>query len=475
MAKHPHFFGTGSATFGPVSAAPLYLSDALFRRWAHRGRLAAPGVTLAPWPDEVIAESSPEPQPAAPVAAGAKASGGIGFAAWAAIIAACLIMLLSTGLRSTMGLFVQPTSAALAISVGAFSFSVAAHMLLWGVFQPIAGVLADRLGPVPALLLGALAYAGGFAVMAEASTSTELFLGVGVAIGVALACTSFGVMAGAVARLVPPKDRSTMFGIIAGAGALGQAAVVPVTQQALDGFDWRTVAWGLAAVACVIALLGFAFTGRGGSAGTASDEPEIGVMAAFSEAIRHPGYLMLTVGFFVCGFQLIFIISHLPNFLALCGLPPSTAGSAIAVIGVCNAIGCYGFGRLGAVYSRKRLLALIYLVRAISIALYLSFPITVASTLVFACVMGFFWLGTAPLTSGMVTHMLGARYLSSIYGPVFFSHQFGAFLGVWLGGVVFDWTGGYDRMWLAAGVIGLIAAGFHLAIPDRRVPRLQFV
>jgi predicted MFS family arabinose efflux permease len=171
----------------------------------------------------------------------------------------------------------------------------------------------------------------------------------------------------------------------------------------------------------------------------------------------------------------MFIINHLPNFLALCGLPPSAAGSAIATIGICNAIGCYSFGRLGAVYSRKHLLALIYIVRAIAIAVYMSMPITVTSTLLFAAVMGFFWLGTAPLTSGMVSHMLGARYLSSIYGPVFMSHQLGAFLGVWLGGLVFDETGGYDNMWLVAGLLGLVAAGFHLLIPERRVERLQFV
>ena len=331
------------------------------------------------------------------------------------------------------------------------------------------------MGPIPALLLGAAAYGAGFAIIALAEGGGMLILGAGVAIGLGLACTSFGVMAGAVARLVPPKDRSTMFGIIAAAGAMGQATVVPGAQQALESFDWRTVAWVLAAVACAIALLALAFRGQGGSAGTASNEPDIGVRAAIAEAMRHPGYLMLMAGFFVCGFQLMFIVNHLPNFLALCGLPPSAAGSAIALIGVCNAIGCYSFGRLGAVYSRRRLLALIYIVRAVAIAVYMSMPITVTSTLIFAAVMGFFWLGTAPLTSGLVTHMLGARYLSSIYGPVFLSHQLGAFLGVWLGGVVFDLTGGYDNMWFAAGVIGLIAAAWHMFLPDRRVARLQFV
>lgn len=399
----------------------------------------------------------------------------LGLAAWAAIVAACLIMLLSTGLRSTLGLFAAPTSASLAISIGAFSLAVAAHQFLWGALQPFAGVIADRMGPVPALLLGAAAYAGGFALMAIATDGTLLMLGVGAAVGLGLACTSFGVMAGAVARLVPPKDRSTMFGVIAAAGAMGQAIIVPSVQQSLEAFDWRSVAWGMAAAAAAIALCASAFKGQGGNAGTASDEPEIGVAAAFGEAFRHAGYVMLTLGFFVCGFQLMFIINHLPNFLALCGLPPSTAGSAIALIGLCNAVGCYGFGRLGARYSRKRLLALIYVARAVAIAVYMALPITVPSTLAFAAVMGFFWLGTAPLTSGMVTHMLGARYLSSVYGPVFMSHQLGAFAGVWLGGLVFDATGGYDGMWLVAGAVGLIAALFHLLIPDRRTARLQFV
>jgi len=398
-------------------------------------------------------------------------------AAWLAIVAACLIMLLSTGLRSTAGLFATPATTSLAISLGVFSFAVACHQFFWGFFQPFAGVLADRVGPIPALLFGAACYSGGFALMALADGAGMLFLGIGLAVGLGLACTSFGVMAGAVARLVPPKDRSSMFGIIAAAGALGQAVVVPSTQQALVYFDWRTVVWGLAAAAAVIALLAMALgaKGEGGVAGTASNEPEIGIGAAFKEAFAHRGYVMLALGFFVCGFQLMFIINHLPVFLALCGLPPESASWAIGTIGVCNAIGCYAFGRAGAVYSRKRLLALIYLVRAIAIAVYLSFPITVASTTAFAAVMGFFWLGTAPLTSGLVTHMLGARYLSSIYGPVFMMHQLGAFLGVWLGGLVFDATGGYDHMWLAAGLIGVVAAAFHLGIPERRVERLRFV
>ncbi len=431
-------------------------------RWARKGSASIVGdMTLAP--------------AVTPTVLAASGGSGIGFAAWAAITAACMIMLLSTGLRSTMGLFAEPTSTSLAISIGAFSFAVALHQLFWGLLQPFVGVIADKMGPIPALLLGAAAYGAGFAIIALAEGGGMLILGAGVAIGLGLACTSFGVMAGAVARLVPPKDRSTMFGIIAAAGAMGQATVVPGAQQALESFDWRTVAWVLAAVACAIALLALAFRGQGGSAGTASNEPDIGVRAAIAEAMRHPGYLMLMAGFFVCGFQLMFIVNHLPNFLALCGLPPSAAGSAIALIGVCNAIGCYSFGRLGAVYSRRRLLALIYIVRAVAIAVYMSMPITVTSTLIFAAVMGFFWLGTAPLTSGLVTHMLGARYLSSIYGPVFLSHQLGAFLGVWLGGVVFDLTGGYDNMWFAAGVIGLIAAAWHMFLPDRRVARLQFV
>lgn len=454
------------AAFADRGRLPSFWADGRLRvgvgrrpRWARKSSASIVG-------DMKLAPAIAPPPETAP---------GIGFAAWAAITSACLIMLLSTGLRSTMGLFAEPTSTSLAISIGAFSFAIALHQLLWGLLQPFAGVIADKMGPIPALLLGAAAYGGGFAIMALAEGGGMLILGAGVAIGLGLACTSFGVMAGAVARLVPPKDRSTMFGIIAAAGAMGQATVVPGVQQALESFDWRSVAWILAGFACAIALLALAFRGQGGSAGTASNEPDIGVRAAFSEAMRHPGYLMLIAGFFVCGFQLMFIVNHLPNFLALCGLPPSAAGSAIALIGVCNAIGCYSFGRLGAVYSRRNLLALIYIVRAVAIAIYMSMPITVTSTLVFAAVMGFFWLGTAPLTSGIVTHMLGARYLSSIYGPVFLSHQLGAFLGVWLGGVVFDLTGGYDNMWLAAGVIGLIAAAWHLFLPDRRVARLQFV
>ena len=446
----------GAASLASTGPLPNWWGDANPGRWPRRG--SVPAVSQA------VATAPPRTAPQR-----------IGVAAWAAIVAACMIMLLSTGLRSTAGLFALPVSTSLAISIGAFSFAVASHQFLWGFLQPFAGVFADRLGPIPALLVGAAAYAGGFALMAEARNGTMLFLGAGVAVGLGLACTSFGVMAGAVARLVPPKDRSSMFGIIAAAGAMGQAVVVPSVQQALSVFDWRTVAWGIAAAAASIALFGMAFRGRGSSAGTASDEPEISVGAAFAEAFGHRGYVLLTLGFFVCGFQLMFIINHLPNFLALCGLPAATAGSAIALIGVCNAIGCYGFGRLGAVYSRKRLLALIYLVRALAIAVYMALPITVPSTLVFAAVMGFFWLGTAPLTSGLVTHMLGARYLSSIYGPVFMSHQLGAFLGVWFGGLVFDWTGGYLNMWLAAGFIGLLASALHLTIPERRVDRLRFV
>ena len=249
MSKNRVYRGRASgrlAAFGPL---PSYWGEADFLRWTKRRVTAS--VETARHPSWL----RPGPLPAPAVQA---SSSGIGVAAWAAIICACLIMLLSTGLRSTMGFFAEPTSLSLAISIGTFSFAVAMHQLLWGVFQPFAGIIADRLGPIPALLLGAGAYAGGFVLMATAESGTVLFLGAGVAVGLALACTSFGVMAGAVARLVPPKDRSSMFGIIAAAGAMGQATVVPIVQQSLDVFDWRTVGWGLAVAAGCIALFSVA-------------------------------------------------------------------------------------------------------------------------------------------------------------------------------------------------------------------------
>jgi predicted MFS family arabinose efflux permease len=379
------------------------------------------------------------------------------------------ILSLCTGLRQSMGLFLPPMTLAFGISASAFSFAVALQAIVWGVSQPLIGLLADRWGTRPVVMIAALFYAGGLLLMGWPGGALGLDLG-GILIGVGIAGTGLGVVMGTVSRAVPPERRSRTVGAVAAAGSLGTFLLAPAGQWMIQGAGWRSALLAFAAVAGSMALLALGIRPIASSREAVStpmdDGPSLGdVLRA---AARHPGYLAMTAAFFACGFQLMFITVHLPAYLASCGLPPSIGAGAMGIIGLCNTAGTYAVGLLGTRYSQKRLLALLYLFRTLSIVVFLSVPISAVSTLVFAAAMGLLWLGVAPLVSGLVGRVFGLKHFGILYGFVFLSHSLGSTAGALLGGIAFDLTHSYSMAWSALIVIGLFA--FALQWPMNDLP-----
>ena len=384
------------------------------------------------------------------------------------IAVAAAVLSLSMGLRQSLGLFLRPINANLGVSATAFGFALALQNIVWGLSQPVVGMLGDRYGARPVLIVSALVYATGLMLMALGGPVLGLSLGGGVIAGVGVAGTSFGVLLGAVSRAVPAERRSQMVGLVSAAGSLGTLVLAPLGQALIAGYGWRTALLAFAGIALLMGAIG-ALIGRPvAAAPTSSDgESAASTSAALLQAAGHRGYLAMAGSFFACGFQLMFITTHLPQFLAICGLPPSVGASALGLIGLGNAVGSYVVGLLGARYSQKRLLALIYLLRTLAIAAYLASPISVTSTLVFAAAMGFLWLSVAPLVSGLIGRMFGLAHFNTLFGLTFLSHQTGTFLGAWLGGVTFDLTGSYATAWTSMIVVGLAAAALQWSMDDR--------
>ena len=373
------------------------------------------------------------------------------------------------GLRQSLGLFMRPMALDLGISAAAFGFTIALQNIVWGLSQPFVGALADRYGPRPVLIGTALTYAAGLTLMVFSKSIPAGLQVAGFLAGIGTAGTGFGVLIGVVSRATPPEKRSQTVGLVAAAGSLGTMVIAPLGQGLINGFGWQTALLVFAAIAASMALLSLPIREQPVSqSGPAAAKQNLG--DAVREALTHRGYLFMTLAFFACGFQLVFIATYLPAYLQLCGVAPGVGASALALIGLFNTIGTYIFGQLGARYSQKHLLAMIYLLRTLIIVAFLSLPITAASTLVFAAAMGFFWLGVAPLVTGIVARVFGLTHFNTLYGIVFLSHQVGSFFGAWMGGVVFDRTGNYNFAWGALIVIGL--AAFTLQwLMDERPPR----
>lgn len=392
------------------------------------------------------------------------------------LVASGVIISLCMGLRQSLGLFMRPITVDLGVSAAVFSFSLALQNIVWGLAQPFVGAAADRYGPRPVLVATALVYAAGLALM----TVSQGALGLNVAgflAGIGIAGTGFGVLIGVVARATPPERRSQTVGAVAAAGSLGTMLLAPMGQAIMESFGWRPALVAFAGVAVVMALLSLSIRDgaraadmQAGSAATAAPQP---LGAALREAMRHRGFVAMTAAYFACGFQLVFITTHLPQYLEICGVAPSVSATALALIGLFNTVGTFAFGLLGARYSQKRLLALIYLLRTVFIVAFLLLPVTAGSTLVFAAAMGLLWLGVAPLITGLIGRVFGLTHFNTLYGIVFLGHQLGSFLGAWMGGLVFDLTGGYDVAWGALIAIGAIAFTLQWTMDDRppREPR----
>ncbi len=392
-------------------------------------------------------------------------------APWMLLTAACLIAMTGFGVRSTFGLFTAPLSEAHGWGREVFAFAVAIQNLLWGIGQPFAGALADRFGTARVLTGGAILYAVGVALTAVVSEPILMTLSAGVMVGLGISGASFTLVLAALGRLLPPAQRSWGLGMATAAGSFGQFVFAPLGQAFIQTYQWDGALFILAACVLCIVLLSPALRGRSEGAG-----PDAGsatsLTAAIGQAARHPSFWWLTLGFFVCGFHVAFITVHMPPYLADIGTPPALAGWSLAMIGLFNVIGAYSSGILGGRYSRRWLLSGLYGGRALAIALLLILPKTTVTVLCFSAAMGLLWLSTVPLTSGLVALMFGTRYLATLFGFVFLSHQIGAFLGVWLGGIVYAATGSYDPMWWMGIALGLMAAIVHLPIREQAAPAL---
>ena len=382
----------------------------------------------------------------------------------------CLIALLTFGIRSSFGLFTIPISDAHGWGREVFALAIAVQNLLWGAGQPFAGALADRFGSARVLALGGLLYAAGVALMAMAATPLQMNLTAGVLIGLGLAGGSFTIVMAALARRVPPERRSWAMGVATAAGSLGQFLMAPLGQAFILAYGWQTALLLLATGAAAVPLLATAMASSP-SGLTSADEVDLGLKETLARAFGHRSYLLLVAGFFVCGFHVAFITVHLPPYLMDVGADPRLAAWSIALIGLCNIVGSYGSGVLGGRHSKRWLLASIYFLRSVVIALFVLLPVTTVGVLLFAAAIGLLWLSTVPPTSGLVAVMFGTRYMATLFGVVFFSHQVGSFLGIWLGGLFFELYGSYDAVWWISVALGLFAALIHLPIAERPAPR----
>lgn len=383
-----------------------------------------------------------------------------------------LVMGAALGIRHAQGLFMVPLAAASGASRADVAFALALQNLVWGIAQPLAGWIADRYGSRRLIFGGCLLYGLGLAVMAHAASALQLVLGAGLVVGVALACTAFGAIYGALGRMLAPQQRGWGLGLAGAAAGVGQFASIPAAQGAVGAYGVSSalllLGTGIAILCvCALALDDRRALGLVPGQRASQDQPLAPVLRA---AARRPGFWMLTAGFFACGFQLAFIATHLPAWLLERGMGGRHAAIALSLVALANIGGTYLCSVLGARLRKGRVLALIYLVRSLAIALFVLAPPGAATLYAFALVMGVLWLGTVPLTNGIVSGVFGVRYLATMFGLVFLGHQAGSFCGVWLGGLVFDATGSYDLVWGATVAIGLVAAALHWPLSEAPAP-----
>jgi MFS family permease len=380
-----------------------------------------------------------------------------------------IILTLSMGTRAGFGLFLKPMTFDLGWSRETFAFALALQNLIWGASQPFLGMIADRKGAGRVLLVGGVLYAVGLVLMANSTTGWQFSLATGVLLGIAQGCTTFSIIFGVLTRAFPPERRSMVLGTASAAGSFGQFAMLPYAQALISNFGWFNALLVLAVTTALIAPLATMLVERREGAGGGAPAQSIG--EAMREAFAHKSFLLLTAGYFVCGFQLAFITVHFPAYVADKGLAANVGMFALALVGLFNIIGSYGSGALGARYTKKNLLSLIYFSRSVVIALFILAPVTETSVYLFAAVIGLLWLSTVPLTNGVVAGIFGVAYMSMLSGFVFFSHQIGSFIGVWLGGYLFDHTGSYQVVWLISIALGIFAALVNLPIEERAIER----
>ena len=386
----------------------------------------------------------------------------------AVLVCGGLILTLGMGIRHGFGLFLQPMSADLHWGRETFALAIAVQNLVWGVTQPFAGMLADKYGSGRVVIVGVLLYVLGLVLMAYPTAPWTFVLSAGVLIGTGLSGVTFSIVSGVLGRAYPPEKRSMALGISAAAGSFGQFALLPLTQTLLSHVGWHGALLALAALGLLMVPLAAAMVERRGEQAHAFQQS---ARQALAEALGHRGYVLLTIGFFVCGFQVVFVGVHLPSYLLDKGLPAHVGVTALALIGLFNIFGTYVSGWLGARMPKRYILSFIYFGRAVVIALFVWLPLSPMSVYLFAVALGILWLSTIPPTNGIVAQIFGVRYMAMLTGVAFLSHQIGSFLGAWLGGFMFDRTGSYDIVWYVSIALGVIAGLLNLPIDERAIQR----
>jgi len=393
----------------------------------------------------------------------------LGNQATAVVLAAAIILSAAMGTRQTFGLFVGPFSSDRGISLSVIAIALALHNLVWGLAQPFAGAAADRYGAAPVVAFGAVTFAAGLALAAAASSGSFLVIGLGLLVGIGVSCTTFAVVLTSVGRVATPEQRSMAMGIASAGGSLGQFLMVPLAQFLSDASGAPTALLFLAVLVLAVSPFGLVVDRQRSAAATRQSPLAYSLSDVLALALHHRGYVLLTLGFFTCGFQLAFIATYLPGYLILCNMPLGLGATALALIGLFNMVGTWACGWLGGRMRQQYILGWLYLIRGLVIGVFVYLPKTDLSVIIFACVMGLTWLGTVPLTSGLVAKIFGTEHLGALFGICFLSHQVGSFLGAGIGGIVFDLTGSYSLLWIATAAAGLVAAMLHFPISEASV------
>lgn len=394
-------------------------------------------------------------------------------APWVVIVAGCLIAVIGFGARSSLGLFLEPMTLDRGWSRETFGLALALQNLFWGLGLPLAGALTDRYGASRVIVLGAIIYAVGLHFMGVVESSSMLYLSAGLLSGLGIAFSAFSLALAAMVKVVGPEKRTIILGLGTAAGSFGQVLFSPLAQNFIDSIGWSKTLTILALI--VMAMLPLALMLPSVSKAESKQAVDQTFREAVSEAFAHRGFVLLTVGFFVCGFHVAFITVHFPVYVIDLGLDSAVGSTSLSLIGLFNIIGSFLAGYVGQRYSKRLSLSSIYFLRALLITALLLSPKTPFVILCFASAMGVLWLSTVPLTTGIIAQVFGIRYMATLFGIVFLSHQIGSFIGVWLGGALYDAYGSYDGMWWAGVALGLLAALLHLPIDEKPLARLTSV
>jgi MFS family permease len=389
------------------------------------------------------------------------------------LICGTAVLMIAMGVRMSYGLWLVPASRDLGWGLEVLSFAMALQALMWGLGTPVAGAISDRYGAGRVLVFAGVSFTAGLILMTYSTTPLEATFSIGILTGIGMSACTFPIILSLISRAVPdPKKRALYMGIAAAAGSSGQFVLLPATQIVLEGSGWISTLFFLAAVTALIVPLAFALVGGNATEQASESVAKQSLGEAIKEAGGHRGYILLTSGYFVCGFQTLFIVSHFPALVGDKGVMPDISAWAISLIGLFNIFGCLMWGALSARTRKKYLLCWLYALRSIAMAAFIMLPITDVSVLVFAAVIGMLWLGTVQLTGAVISDIFGMKFMGTLFGFAFVSHQLGSFIGVWAGGWLFDVHGNYDVIWWSAIALGVIASLLHFPIDDRPVERV---